>query len=94
MFYFPIPDDTAAGPLIRICPEAPDEGIAFAYIDGDILLDLAATTGNAKEIAWWGNPGDGSADWQRRESPMFPTWSIRTAWRLPIWTATDEPTSS
>ncbi|SIT57931.1 hypothetical protein BQ8794_50033 [Mesorhizobium prunaredense] len=52
MFYFPIPDDTAAGPLTRICPEASDEGIAFAYIDGDILLDLAATTGNAKEIAW------------------------------------------
>lgn len=58
MFYFPIPDDTAAGPLTRICPEAPDEGIAFAYIDGDILLDLAAT--------------DGSADWQRRDVANVP----------------------
>ena len=27
-------------------------------------------------------------------SPKSPTWSIRTAWRSPIWTATDEPTSS
>ncbi|WP_287323525.1 VCBS repeat-containing protein [Mesorhizobium sp.] len=60
------------GPLTRICPEASDEGIAFAYIDGDILLDLAATTGNAKEIAWWGNPGDGSADWQRRDVANAP----------------------
>jgi hypothetical protein len=51
VFYFPIPDDTAAGPRTRICPEASDERIAFADIDGDSLLDLAATAGNAKGVA-------------------------------------------
>ncbi len=74
VFYFAIPDDPAAGPWprTRICAEASDEGIAFADIDGDGLLDLAATTGNAKGIAWWRNPGDGSADWQRRDVADVP----------------------
>lgn len=75
VFYFAIPDDSAAGPWprTRICAEASDEGIAFADIDGDGLLDLVATTGNAKGIAWWRNPGDGSADWQRRDVANVPS---------------------
>lgn len=74
VFYFAIPDDPAADPWprTRICAEASDEGIAFADIDGDGLLDLAAITGHAKGIAWWRNPGDGSADWQRRDVANVP----------------------
>ncbi|HXV31052.1 MAG TPA: VCBS repeat-containing protein [Sinorhizobium sp.] len=69
VFYFEIPDDPAATPWprTRICAEASDEGIAFADLDGDGLLDLAATTGDAKEVAWWRNPGAGSQDWVRRD---------------------------
>jgi hypothetical protein len=56
----------------RICAEASDEGIAFADIDGDGLLDLVATTGNAKGVAWWRNPGDGSSDWRRHDVGTLP----------------------
>jgi hypothetical protein len=74
VFYFEIPDDPAAGPWprTRICAEASDEGIAFADLDGDGALDLIATTGDAKEVAWWRNRGDASHEWERREVAKVP----------------------
>ncbi|CAH2394641.1 conserved hypothetical protein [Mesorhizobium ventifaucium] len=74
VFYFKIPDDPTVEPWprTRICAEASDEGIAFADIDGDGLLDLVATTGDAKTAAWWRNPGDGSPDWELRHVGKVP----------------------
>lgn len=73
VFYFTVPDDpTAPWPRTRICAEASDEGIAFTDLDGDGLIDLVASTGEAKEVAWWRNPGDGSRDWQRRDIAKVP----------------------
>lgn len=68
VFHFQIPENPESGPWprTRICAEASDEGFAFADIDGDGLLDLVATTGETKDVAWWRNPGDGSPDWKRR----------------------------
>lgn len=57
---------------VRISAAASDEGIAVADIDGDGRLDLVATTGDAKELAWWRNPGDGAADWQRMDVGKLP----------------------
>jgi hypothetical protein len=69
VFYFEVSEAQEAGTRsgTRICVEASDEGIALADIDGDGLLDLVATTGESKEVAWWLNPGDRSPDWARRE---------------------------
>jgi hypothetical protein len=72
-YYFEIPKDPAgAWRRVRISAETSDEGIAFGDIDRDGLLDLVATTGDAKEVAWWRNPGDGSSDWARQEIGRFP----------------------
>ena len=74
VFYFTSPVDPASGPWARtrVCAEASDEGIAFFDIDGDGFLDLVATTGDAKEVAWWRNPQDGSQDWERHEIGVVP----------------------
>ena len=73
-FYFRIPDSPANSPWprIRISAATSDEGIAFADIDRDGLADFVATTGEAKEIAWWRNPGDASSDWARHEVGILP----------------------
>jgi hypothetical protein len=74
VFYFHIPETPEAGPwqYTRVCSEASDEGIAAADIDGDGLLDLVATTGEAREVAWWRNPGDSASDWARGEIGSVP----------------------
>ncbi len=74
VFYFKVPEDPDAGPWprVRICAAASDEGIVFADIDHDGFSDLVATTGEAKGVAWWRNPGDGSADWERHDVGTFP----------------------
>ena len=83
VFYFKVPENPAAGPWprVRICAAASDEGIAFADIDHDGFPDLVATTGDAKEVAWWRNPGDGTADWARHDVGKLPDffWPDRVA---------------
>jgi hypothetical protein len=73
VFLFEVPVDPGTPwRRTRLAAEPSDEGIAFDDIDGDGLLDLAATTGDAKEVAWWRNPGDDSADWERRPVATVP----------------------
>jgi hypothetical protein len=74
VYYFESTDDPADRPWLRtrICAEASDEGIAFADIDGDDMLDLVATTGDAKEVAWWRNPGDRLSAWERHNIAKVP----------------------
>lgn len=56
----------------RITAEASDEGLTMADMDGDGRFDLVASTGAAKEVAWWRNPGTGSADWARHTIGSLP----------------------
>lgn len=74
VYYFDAPGEPASGPWnrTRVCAMATDEGITFADIDGDGSLDLITTIGNTKGVAWWRNPGDGSADWQQHEIGSLP----------------------
>ncbi len=73
VFYFEIPaEPTARWPRTNICTDGSDEGIAFADLDADGLLDLAATTGDAKEVVWWRNPGGAPHGWDRRDIAQVP----------------------
>ena len=65
IYTFRVPPNPQGGnwPRTRISPRPSDEGLAVGDIDGDGLPDVAATTGNAKGVEWYQNPGDGSADW-------------------------------
>ncbi|MDH3580968.1 MAG: VCBS repeat-containing protein [Hyphomicrobiales bacterium] len=74
VFYFESPDDPASVPWSRthISKDPSDEGIVFVDVDRDGQLDLVATTGDAKEVAWWRNPGDGTSSWTRHEIGMLP----------------------
>lgn len=61
-------------PTTRITATATDEQIGVADIDGDGWNDVVA--GDMKDggsyIAWFENPGDGSADWERHRLGEFP----------------------
>lgn len=72
-----IPDDAAAAttwPTTRITDKGTDEQIGIADIDGDGWNDVVA--GDMKDggsfIAWFRNPSDGNADWQRFRLGEFP----------------------
>ncbi len=74
VFYFESSDDPASVPWSRthVSQDPSDEGIVLVDVDRDGLLDLVATTGDAKEVAWWRNPGDGTAGWTRHEIGVLP----------------------
>lgn len=65
IYYFVIPPHPAIGqwPRIHIKANPSDEGFAVGDIDRDGWPDLAATTGDTKQVEWYQNPGDGSDDW-------------------------------
>ncbi|MBK7672624.1 MAG: VCBS repeat-containing protein [bacterium] len=73
IYYFRIPADPAAGawPRVRINAAPSDEGFAFGDVDRDGQLDVAATTGNAKGVVWYRNPGNGGADWAGTQVATF-----------------------
>lgn len=94
VFYFPIPDDTAAGPLAAFALRPLTRGSRSPISTVTSCLTLRPLPATQRRSH--GGPIRGMAlpTGSAATSPMFPTWSIRTAWRSPIWTATDEPTSS
>lgn len=65
IFYFRIPADPAARPWprVRISPRPSDEGFALGDIDRDGDLDVVGTTGAAKGVEWYRNPGAAAEDW-------------------------------
>lgn len=57
-------------------------------------LNLQPRPGMQKEVAWWRNPGDGSADWQRHDVANVPNMVYPERVAVADLTATGEPTSS
>ena len=96
VFYFAIPDDAAGGPGREpaFAPRPPTRGSLLPISTATACLTLRPlpATPRGRMVAQSGR-------WlcrlaASRTSAMSLTWSIPTAWRSPIWTATDEPTSS
>lgn len=68
--YFEIPALPADGawPRVQITGQAREEGLAVGDIDRDGDIDVAAIVAPAgTTVAWWENPGDGSAPWSRHD---------------------------
>ena len=65
IYYFRVPAAPEAGnwPRVHVSGAPSDEGFAVGDVDRDGRLDIAATTGDAKGVVWYKNPGDGSGDW-------------------------------
>jgi hypothetical protein len=75
MYYFEIPDNPAARPwpLVKITPEASEEGIAIGDIDGDGDIDVCAGMGeDSDHVAWWENPGTGAGNWAKHQIGTLP----------------------
>lgn len=65
IFYFRIPAEPTGGawPRVQISPRPSDEGFALGDIDRDGDLDMISTTGEAKGVEWYRNPGAPAEEW-------------------------------
>ena len=65
IYYFRVPATPGAGnwPRVHVNGDPSDEGFAVDDVDRDGQLDIAATTGDAKGVVWYKNPGNGAATW-------------------------------
>ena len=75
VWYISIPTDpdTDEWPAVRITTQGSDEQIGIGDIDGDGDNDVAGgdTMDGGLYIAWFENPDDGSADWERHRLGSF-----------------------
>ncbi len=73
IYYFRVPANPAAGnwPRVHVSGDPSDEGFAVGDVDRDTHLDIAATTGDAKGVVWYKNPGDGSSNWTGYQIGLF-----------------------
>jgi len=73
IYYFRVPVNPEAGnwPQVHVNSAPSDEGLAVGDIDRDGNLDIAATTGDAKGVVWYKNPGNGGSDWTGYEIGNF-----------------------
>jgi Chitobiase/beta-hexosaminidase C-terminal domain/FG-GAP-like repeat len=81
IYAFQIPTHPEEGnwPQTRLAADATDEGFAVGDVDGDGLPDIAAGFGKeGKQVAWWKNPGNGQADWQKFPVGETVEWKDRT----------------
>jgi hypothetical protein len=79
LFYFRIPARPEDGtwPRVRITANASEEGFGMADLDGDTDLDAVAGSIDGKQIFWWENPGNGSADWNGHKIGDVAEWADR-----------------
>ncbi len=65
--------DGAPWRKIMIGSQTSDEGIAIGDMDGDGAPDLAATSGESKEVMWFRNPGSANEPWSVERVATLPT---------------------
>ena len=74
LYYFEIPANPAGGPWPRttVTTTVHPEGIGVGDVDGDGDIDLCGPV-DGQQIAWWANPGDGSASWTAHQVGQTPS---------------------
>jgi hypothetical protein len=67
LYYLRIPKKPreVTWPQVRITSDAAEEGFGVADINGDGLLDVAASSRDGKTIYWFANPDRGKPDWKQ-----------------------------
>ncbi|MBI2566496.1 MAG: VCBS repeat-containing protein [Candidatus Schekmanbacteria bacterium] len=72
MFSAPLAPEAGDWPRTRVTTNASDEGLAIGDIDRDGRPDIAATTGDAKGVEWYRNPGAAGGAWVAHTVGSFP----------------------